>query len=41
MLMWVAREKSPIGSDEAMPSVWYLPQGEEKARPSVLILPVW
>jgi hypothetical protein len=24
-----------------MPSVWYLPLGEGKARPSVLILPLW
>src|ERR1039457_808429 len=39
MLMWVAREKSPIGSEEAMTSVWYLPQGEKQTRPGALLLP--
>jgi hypothetical protein len=39
MLMWVAREKSPIGSEEAMTPVCYLPQGEKKVPPGALILP--
>jgi hypothetical protein len=39
MLMWVAREKSPIGSEEAMTPVWYLPQGEKQTRPGALLLP--
>jgi hypothetical protein len=40
MLSWVARAKSPIGRECAMAPVWYLPQGEEKARAGPLILPV-
>jgi hypothetical protein len=35
MLMCVAREKSPIASEEAMSPVWYLPQGEEEAPDAV------
>ncbi len=37
MLMCVAREKSPIGSEEAMTSVWYFP-GESAMK--ALLLPV-
>jgi hypothetical protein len=40
MLIWVAREKSPIGSEEAMPQVWYLSQGEIEAPAGALLLPV-
>ena len=40
MLMWVAREKSPIGSEGAMTPVCYLPLGEKKVPSGVLILPV-
>src|ERR1700729_311331 len=38
--MCVAREKSPIGSEKDMTQVWYLPLGEIKAPPGVLLLPV-
>ena len=40
MLMCVAREKSPIGSEAAMASVWYLPYGEKQAGAAPLHLPV-
>jgi hypothetical protein len=39
MLMWVAREKSPIGREEAITPVCYLPLGEKKVPSGVLILP--
>jgi len=40
MLMWVAREKSPIGSEEGMTPVCYLPLGEKKVPSRALLLPV-
>src|SRR6202167_5083249 len=40
MLICVAREKSPIGSEAAMASVWYLPYGEKQAGATPLHLPV-
>src|SRR5580698_2740700 len=39
MFRCVAREKSPIGSDDGMPSVSDLPRGEIQAAPRVLHLP--
>jgi hypothetical protein len=39
MLMCVAREKSPIGSDEATRLVCYLPQGEKAGPAAALLLP--